>query len=641
MMKSIFNDDVDYKRLRKKIDKYEYISFDVFDTLIKRNIENPKDIYTILGAVVDSKYNIKKFDELRINIERTLYKNKSKVTLDTIYNKIKETHLDYPTDKIKELEIFIELEYCQANFPIKKLVEYAQECGKKVIAISDMYLSSDIIKQMVVKAGYDIEKIFVSNEFNASKKTGKLFELVMEQNQIKSNQIIHIGDSFRADYLGAKRVNIASYKIPNKVELYNISKFAPLITDPLKFSFHKNIINNNISNCSSYYEKFGFAVLGPAIFSFSKWIEQKCKENDIKKIFFFSRDGYIMKEAFDIISNGEIITKYINVSRKSLRAPYNAINYSKKDILKLIPSTKQIKAKTIFEYFGLDFNNYLSLLNEFGIKPDSIVYHKDFQGKYNALFDRILPDYIDKANLELKIALDYLKQEGVEGKMAVVDVGWHNSMQYCLESILNDNNVRNDIYGIYFGIQNKAFEVKNYMGFAKDENESDYVESVASYIGLIESFFLEQSGTTLGYHIVDGKIVAKKAKYEYEKNSLEYKSYFEMQQGIIGYIRLLKQIKYSQFLSLNGYDSFLPIKTFGINPYIKDVEKFEDFRFYSEDICNMIGYKGVLHYLFKPKDLKSDLLNSKWKAGFFKKVFKVNCNYYNLYKMVKKIMKVL
>ena len=43
----------------KEINKYKYISFDIFDTLIKRNVEKPEDIFKI----VEKKLQIENFYE--------------------------------------------------------------------------------------------------------------------------------------------------------------------------------------------------------------------------------------------------------------------------------------------------------------------------------------------------------------------------------------------------------------------------------------------------------------------------------------------------------------------------------------------------------------------------------------------------
>ena len=57
----------EYKDIYKEIENYKYISFDIFDTLIKRNVEKPTDIFEL----IPKRYNkeLKNFKEKRINAE--------------------------------------------------------------------------------------------------------------------------------------------------------------------------------------------------------------------------------------------------------------------------------------------------------------------------------------------------------------------------------------------------------------------------------------------------------------------------------------------------------------------------------------------------------------------------------------------
>ena len=42
------------RKIIKKINKYDYISFDIFDTLIKRKTKRPEEVFSI----IEEKFNI-------------------------------------------------------------------------------------------------------------------------------------------------------------------------------------------------------------------------------------------------------------------------------------------------------------------------------------------------------------------------------------------------------------------------------------------------------------------------------------------------------------------------------------------------------------------------------------------------------
>ena len=83
----------------KKIDKANIVTFDIFDTLIKRNVEKPEDVFKLVEAHYNlhNKNSIKKFTEYRIKAEREarIKSIKEEVSLDEIYNVLKSIYPYY------------------------------------------------------------------------------------------------------------------------------------------------------------------------------------------------------------------------------------------------------------------------------------------------------------------------------------------------------------------------------------------------------------------------------------------------------------------------------------------------------------------------------------------------------------------
>ena len=110
-----------------------------------------------------------------------------------------------------------------------------------------MYLNRQYIEEILNKNKIsNYEKLFISNEEKLNKYTGKIYPYILKKIGIKPNQIIHIGDSKRADYLMPKKYKIKSILIPkkiNKLSYYNKSKN---MKDQNEFYY--NIIESFISN---------------------------------------------------------------------------------------------------------------------------------------------------------------------------------------------------------------------------------------------------------------------------------------------------------------------------------------------------------------------------------------------------------
>ena len=204
--------------LKSLINKHAVISFDIFDTLIERMVEKPSDIFLIVGRIVLGEGQEEEFciDRKRAEFDARAEARSGEATLETIYEKIPQKYITIK-EKLKITEIEVELKYCKPKMSLLSYFHYALKLDKPIYLISDMYLSSDIIEQMLQKCGIrGYQKIYVSNEYEKNKISGQLFTQVIEDNEIKKKEMFHIGDSIKADFIGARRVGISSFLIRRK-----------------------------------------------------------------------------------------------------------------------------------------------------------------------------------------------------------------------------------------------------------------------------------------------------------------------------------------------------------------------------------------------------------------------------------------
>lgn len=205
MIKKVIHERLDnwqsgnYKQLKYKIDKVDYVSFDIFDTLLKRDVPKPIDVFSIVGE----NHNIKRFKDIRLNAEKKARQisNNNEITLKDIYATISITN----ADSLLYDEIASEIEITCPNLEIMPIYKYCLD-NKKVILISDMYLPRNVIEILLNKNGIiGYQTLFISNEINKTKADGSLFDYVRKELGIDSTQIMHIGNSFKADYINAKK----------------------------------------------------------------------------------------------------------------------------------------------------------------------------------------------------------------------------------------------------------------------------------------------------------------------------------------------------------------------------------------------------------------------------------------------------
>ena len=192
----------------KRGDKFDIISFDIFDTLIERSVMKPSTVFYQIGLeVLKERGKAKLFRERRISAEVDARRESEsgEVNLNDIYRKL-FVYYGITAGILKEHEINAEIEGCKARVKWRSLFYAYLHNNKKVLLISDMYLPSSVIVDMLRKCGIDgYCSLFVSNEYGCNKVSGFLFSLARQNVGCVNGTHLHYGDSIMADYIGAKK----------------------------------------------------------------------------------------------------------------------------------------------------------------------------------------------------------------------------------------------------------------------------------------------------------------------------------------------------------------------------------------------------------------------------------------------------
>ncbi|MFR0544738.1 glycosyltransferase [Limosilactobacillus reuteri] len=631
--------------LIKKSKNYSYISFDVFDTLLKRNVSDPSYVFDLVQLQIENQE--KDFKQKRIKAEVQARKlHKSEVTLDDIYE-------EYPANeklksKLKLLELNTEKSCLTVNLDMIDFFNYCVK-HKEVYIISDMYLSEKFIKSILRANGITgYKKLYVSCELKKTKHDGSLFDLYLKQNNIIPKMALHVGDSWRSDYKSAKTRGINVLHIPriikNRELIYSNQK--------INGNYLNEFVNNKVKSNDNCYYKFGYQKFGPFLWGYVRWIHNKLEAMHIKKVYFFSRDGFIMMKAFNSLYNEQNIeVHYLEVSRRSLRVPILHFDHSFKTIMGMISPSKMIPIISIFDCVGLNIKNYGNLLKKYGFDINDSFDRNSIMSniKLQQLYQELSADIEEKSNEEYGALIRYLKQEKVRGKFGIVDIGWSGGMQRFLTETLNRLKIANEIYGYYIGVASYYTRNANVIpnlklnGYLFDfKNDSNAKDKRSSFVGLFESLFLEQGGSVQNYSVRnDGNVIANRAPYEYMingKETYELEAVRQIQSGALKFIEdAKKDYLLGNILAYNTSELFRGLMNTGQNPNKHDLELFSSFRFFDEGETTFLAKpKKINYYIFKPAELKQDFLLSRWKIGFMKRLLKINLPYQRLYEWLLK-----
>jgi len=288
----------------------QIVSFDLFDTLVCRPVLHTKDMLRLFARHIRMNYHI---DIEQDRLQAPIILDNPFLSLPEIWAYIahKKEFSSSLARKLAEEEFEFDLTYITPKAVGKLLFEHARSIGKQIAVISDMYYSSAQLRRILEKCGYsDISIVLVSCEQKATKRTGALFQIMLNQTpSVPVHHHLHIGDSLRADYSPAILLGMQSAQIPSNRDLiinqYGGKKILSLFGDSLYESFIYGTAINFLcsgTNISFSLDFFAHMLLYPMLLHISLFLLnnqdiQQC--STYQSLYFVSRDGFLMKRAYD------------------------------------------------------------------------------------------------------------------------------------------------------------------------------------------------------------------------------------------------------------------------------------------------------------------------------------------------------
>ena len=556
------------------------ISFDVFDTLVSRPFAKPMDIFVMLNKPFTQLFGIKSyvdFASIRHNSEERCHKiwkslkpGVEEPRLDDIYNEISSTY-GYDREKlriIEQLEIQNEIRF---SFPRKsgcELFELAKSAGKKVILVSDMYLPRSCIEAVLQKCGISgYDKLYLSNEYHLTKHSGRLYRVIARDLDgiAKGRQILHIGDNYDSDVKRAQEAGFDTQHFPAAIGLFqgrnpgiytgksftkifdiadrytdmNLSYYsytglrcclamvANKIFDFPFVSFNKN------SDLNADPVFVGYYVVGMHIFALARWLIQQTKDKGIRKIHFAARDGYLIKQAYDILSEGlEGVpeSNYIRVSRKSfaiadiysfadMHSVVQKLNYASQTPDSIFELFRPVMSeKSIEKYEKLSTSKKSSCNSRFVDKDQFAAFMKDFYRDY--LADADFESY--RNAVKSHFASVFAPED------VFFDVGYSGRVELVLNKLLGFR-----IRSFYIHSNNESLEKRCALGDIENTVFYDFKPLVTGVVR--EHIISELAPSTIGYTVENGVF-----EPVFDKFDMNYPTVFvtdEVQKSAVEFVR--------------------------------------------------------------------------------------------------------
>ena len=300
-------------RIEQKIKEKEWVSFDVFDTLIIRKTLFPRDVFLLTEQkALTAGYDVGNFTLARIRAEE----NQPFCDIDLIYTWLQDYYgwSEAERDAVRELEMSVENEVLMLRTEVAEIFNFAKQSGKRIVLVSDMYLPEAFLRNILNRNGiFGYEKILVSCDVKKSKQSGLYSELLCLCGN--SGKIIHIGDNPVTDGAACNAFGIESILIPSVLEMAKsrgwescISTASNLLERSLLGFIVCNIFRDPFQNpnlmewpIADQTERFGISVVASLAIGHMTWLIQKLQKNKFDGVLFLARDGWLSWHIYQCI----------------------------------------------------------------------------------------------------------------------------------------------------------------------------------------------------------------------------------------------------------------------------------------------------------------------------------------------------
>ena len=302
---------LDKEKLLNMIDQSDIVSFDIFDTLLCRRVLRPRDVFEVAEF-----YNNDQgfsYAKERMKAESDL-SDLDSPTVYEIYDRLAKNTGISPEDinRLLRIEVETEKKLLVRREAMCELLKLVKQKGKRVLLVSDMYFTKEILKEILKDKGIlDYDELFVSCEYHKSKSSG-LFDIVKAEGK-SEGKWLHIGDNSFSDIEIPGRLGLNTFRVYSTTELLEQSIYSDILEknnsleDNIVIAqFAAEVFNDPFDgfrkNGKAFFRDEGELakiIIAPMVFKYMMWIADKMRGAEYDLILFPSRDGYLLKRIYD------------------------------------------------------------------------------------------------------------------------------------------------------------------------------------------------------------------------------------------------------------------------------------------------------------------------------------------------------
>ena len=588
-------------------DDIKIVSFDIFDTLLLRPVLNPQDVWSLVGKIS----GIPHFKDKRLisEIESKRYLNypDEDCGIDAIYETFANL-FGYTLEtvlELKKLEMQLEYDILYPRKAVQLVYEEVLRAGKEIILVSDMYLPSDFLDDLLQKNGYTgYSRIYVSSETRVKKITGNMFLHVCNDlitQGINASEIMHVGDNYGSDFTQARKAGLKAVHIAST---YDKARSYRYVRESLELSYadldnsflHGIMVNLFFDDPYREFDKasryngdatlLGYS-LSPFFVSFLTWMMKEAHDDGIEQFLFVYRDGYLPEKMYEILKPHlpHLDTVRLYLSR-SIRKVYfaenptglfdNARHYTNNKEI----SVREFIAKWVLVQSDDEFDKVFSIFSRWGyLSPDEPIGELK---RYAHFLHEIEPYFKKNASSKIAMGDEYIAQQlDFNKKIGVFDCGARFGVNRLLGERFNAQNVGYSIVSdprIFLALnKNSNTKFKAFVTHGKRVDKR-IVMGMSIVSAFVEDIVCEPAPTAQGLmQTEDGiKLIRQIDGYQQESESLT-----QIRSAILEFTQIFSSLlgKYCNYLEFDRMSFFDALIDSMAMPQKIDAELMRDFKF--------------------------------------------------------------
>ncbi len=452
----------------------EWFSIDVFDTVTTRAVAAPADVFLVVGERVRELVEVSpavfalQRQEAEARLRRRLPAGRE-VSLVAIHEELLRglppTRGGADSRMLADIESEVEVDLARPWQPGLQILEEWRRRARFIGFVSDMYLPPDAVTKILVAAGAwrEGDALYVSSEQQATKASGRMFELLSQRHGINPARWMHFGDNPEADVAAPGRMGIRASVVRRPAstrrtrEVFGIgggnADRGLRLQACLQQAAGAAPASCDRHGCEIW--SLGAHVLGPTLAWYSHAVLREAEKAGLANLWFLARDGEVVCKAATVMKpltgfRGGM--HYVLASRQALHlAALREFDAEAERWILANPET--CTPADVARRLGMQDpvrERFLEQVRTVCEPNEPIARRRAdiWDMVRGSAFGGSVLETAEKQRLACKA---YLASMSDSAALGIVDIGWHANLQCSLHSLLE----RDDILGFYLGLRGR------------------------------------------------------------------------------------------------------------------------------------------------------------------------------------------